>query len=255
MTQQAIALVDGRIIRRMLPDAVEEIMLGLLWGRADALFTPAFWATQVWILLEQWGGKPDLRSGSSLAEEVAACLLGGYGIRGELGRAAFLRLRDCGLLEEHAPDERRLEAMLREPFCLGGKHFRYRYPRIKARFLAASLTRLRETVLPDSSDRAFRDALVTLPGVGMKTASWITRNWLQSDQVAILDVHVQRAGQILGLFKADERLPRDYLSMESRFVQFAESLGVPASTLDLVMWKQMRRVPLLVRQRKAGQSL
>jgi N-glycosylase/DNA lyase len=248
MAQVAITLAGDRIIRRTLPDPDEELMPGLVWGRAEALFTPAFWATQVWIFREQQlVAKPDLRSGESLAEEVAACLLGGHGIRGELGRAAFLRLRDRGLLE-YVPDEYQVEVALREPLLVGGKWVRYRFPKAKAKFLSLSLSRLQEIDIPLDSDRTFRNALLALPGVGMKTASWITRNWLKSDQVAILDVHVMRAGQILGVFREEDRLPAGYLSMESRFLQFSKLLGEPASILDLVIWMLMRRVPSITVQ-------
>jgi N-glycosylase/DNA lyase len=249
MVQQSVALVNGCVIRKTLPGPLDTLMPGLSWGHADALFTPAFWATQTWIFLEERrGAKLDLHSGETFAEEVAACLLGGYSIRGELAKAAFLRLRDRGLLGVNEPDEWRFEEALREPFSIEGKQVKYRFPRTKARFLAQSIKRLQKNDLPISSGRALRDALVALPGIGMKTASWITRNWLQSDQVAILDVHVQRAGQIIGLFSIADRLPRDYLSMESRFIKFAELLAVPASVLDLVIWKQMRRIPSLVGQ-------
>jgi len=241
IAQTVAALVGGRIIQRTLPGPTEELTPGLPWGRAEALFTPAFWATQVWIFQEQVGRQPTLRSGQNLAEEVAACILGGYGIRGECSRAAFLRLRDRGLLER-APNVDQIEAALLEPLFLGERAVRYRFPHTKARLLAASLSRLCESDIPMSSDRAFRNALLDLPGIGLKTASWITRNWLHSNHVAILDVHVLRAGQLLGFFREQDRLPRDYLSMEERFLRFAELLGEPASLLDLVIWMQMRRV-------------
>src|SRR3954465_9396541 len=248
MAQITVALVGDRIIRRTLPDPEEELMPGLAWGLADALFTPAFWATQVWIFREQCSGSgPSLRSGESLAEEVAACLLGGYGIRGELSHAAFLRLRERGLLEREV-DEYEIERALREPLRVDERWVKYRFPKIKAKFLAASLSLLRKKDFKRESDRVFRDELLILPGIGMKTASWITRNWRQSDQVAILDMHVRRAGQILGIFNEYDCLPRDYLSMEERFLRFASSLGEPPSLLDLVIWMQMRRVTSIAGQ-------
>jgi thermostable 8-oxoguanine DNA glycosylase len=249
MRQTIAALVDDRVIRRTLPSSTEELAPGVSWGRAEALFTPAFWATQAWIFRNQRREfKPNFRSGQSLAEEVAACILGGYGIRGELSRAAFLRLRERGLLGDQEHDEVQLEKALREPLLINGKIVRYRFPRAKARFLAASLARLHDMEVPTSSDRAFREALLVLPGIGLKTASWITRNWLDSNNVAILDVHVQRAGQLLGIFREEDRLPRDYLSMEERFLRFAALLDEPASILDLVIWTQMRRIPSTVSQ-------
>ncbi|MDZ3993341.1 hypothetical protein PspTeo4_24872 [Pseudomonas sp. Teo4] len=47
---------------------------------------------------------------------------------------------------------------------------------------------------PLHSGRALRDWLLELPGIGYKTASWVARNWLDADDVAILDIHILRAG-------------------------------------------------------------
>lgn len=253
MDQTLNALVTGRVLTRTLPDPLEELAPGVKWGRAEALFTPAFWAAQVWILREQnWRVIRHMRSGETLEEEVAACLLGGYGIRGELSHAAFVRLRDRGLLGKRAADEESIVQALREALPVGDKAIHYRFPRAKGKLLASCLSNLRSRRLPTTSDVAFRDALLELPGVGLKTASWITRNWLQSDRVAILDIHVQRAGQIMGLFRAEDRLPRDYLPMERRFLAFADALGEPASVLDLVIWTQMRQAPSVVVQMLAS---
>lgn len=248
MVQVIHALVKGHVLCRTLPDPSEELLPGLLWGRADALFTPSFWAAQTWMFREERGGhKPDFRSGRTLPEEIAACLLGGHGIRGELSHAAFLRLREQGLLEG-VPREDLLEAALREPLVIAGKPVRYRFPRVKASILASSLSQVRGESIPLNPHRAFRNSLLSLPGVGPKTASWITRNWLQSDCVAILDVHVQRAGEMLGIFSDRDRVQRDYFSMEERFLGFADLVGEPASILDLVIWRQMRRASSTVAQ-------
>ncbi|MGK7863061.1 hypothetical protein [Falsiroseomonas sp. E2-1-a4] len=64
-----------------------------------------------------------------------------------------------------------------------------------------------------------------LNGIGPTTASWIARNWLGAASVAILDIHVIRAGQLIGLFEQEVRLPRDYFGMERRFLDFAEAVG------------------------------
>ena len=79
-----------------------------------------------------------------------------------------------------------------------------------------------------------------LPGIGPKTASWIVRNWLGSDDVAILDVHVLRAGILMGLFPEDCRLPKDYEVLEKKFLDFARAIQVRASLLDAIMWRDMR---------------
>jgi N-glycosylase/DNA lyase len=76
-------------------------------------------------------------------------------------------------------------------------------------------------------------------GIGLKTASWITRNWRDSDRVAVIDIHIQRAGQHIGLFK-NESPSKNYFEMEQRFLVFADILGARASELDTIMWSHMK---------------
>jgi hypothetical protein len=91
------------------------------------------------------------------------------------------------------------------------------------------------------------DALVCLPGVGPKTASWVVRNWRRSDKVAILDVHIARAGRIAGFRPADWDPARHYPAMESAFLRFSEAIGVRPSVLDGIMWDYMRCIGPLAR--------
>jgi hypothetical protein len=48
------------------------------------------------------------------------------------------------------------------------------------------------------------------------------------------------------LFRGDERLPRDYLRLEQRYLQFADAIRADPSQLDLVIWKTMKRSTRLV---------
>ena len=89
---------------------------------------------------------------------------------------------------------------------------------------------------------------MTLPGVGAKTASWIVRNWLGSDQVAILDIHVVRAGLLMNLFSPQDDVRKNYPCMEAKFITFSRALGVPTSGLDALIWKMMRTTPKLVKR-------
>jgi thermostable 8-oxoguanine DNA glycosylase len=92
----------------------------------------------------------------------------------------------------------------------------------------------------DLSDMELRELLIGMPGIGYKTASWVVRNHRTSREVAVLDVHIIHAGRILGLFRNNETPIRDYLSLESRFVDLAMELDVPTWLLDAVMWQHMR---------------
>ena len=192
---QAIILKRGQRYRRSrLPNADVELMPGVRWGNYEQLMTPAFWAVRAQIHQESVDAE-GFRLGRTLREEVAACLLGGYGMGAELALAAFKRLQGEGVLTG-TPSMRELEGLLSQPIQLSDKTVQYRFPRQKARFLSCALLVIDE--LAHLKGVVLRNALLEIPGIGPKTASWITRNWCGSDEVAILDVHICRACEIAG---------------------------------------------------------
>ncbi|RRH96905.1 hypothetical protein EH240_21680 [Mesorhizobium tamadayense] len=84
--QQVVALAASQPIFLNLPAPDTEVMSNVLWGRFEDVFTPAFWAAQAWMDPSHADGNFSL--GRSLAEELAACLLGGHGAPAEVGLAA-----------------------------------------------------------------------------------------------------------------------------------------------------------------------
>jgi thermostable 8-oxoguanine DNA glycosylase len=220
--------------------ANDEVVPGVLFGSPEWVPTPAFWAA----LADQCGEEADdyvSPAGTPLAEDVAFCLLGGYGIKMELNRAAWERLSSAGVFQANPiPSRHELERLLSEPLNVNGRLQRYRFPRQRADRLFVALTSINEFPPPTDDSTRFRDSLMKLPGIGPKTASWIVRNWSGSDDVAILDVHVLRAGAMIGLFPENYRLPKDYLTLERRFLDFAKALQVRASLLDALIWREMR---------------
>jgi thermostable 8-oxoguanine DNA glycosylase len=229
---------------RLFPDPAECVLPGVEWGRADELFTPAFWRFQA---LDVGTCAPaNFRLGNTLEEELAACLVGGYGIPAEVGVAAFDHLRQSGVLFRADPSPELFYRVLSEPLQLGTGTVRYRFPAQKSRYLSAALQRIRDDPPQETNHVGFRNWFLQLKGVGMKTASWITRNWLQSDQVAIIDIHIFRAGLLVGLFSPSERPSASYLSMEERFLAFARAIEVRPSVLDALIWRQMRSARRLV---------
>ena len=82
--------------------------------------------------------------------------------------------------------------------------------------------------------------MLSFEGIGPKTALWIVRNYLDSDDVAIIDVHVLRACRRMKLFPDEISLPRDYGALEEKFLNFANAIKVRASLLDAVMWVETR---------------
>ncbi len=237
-----VAVIGNEMRSIELPPSHERIGTGWLeWGGADEIGSPAYWASQAWMWGEEY--PTHYKLGGTLRDELLACLLGGYGIPAEVGLAAYERLSAAD-----RDDPRRLvctdEAtrMLSIPLNVGGRQIRYRFAAQKGRYVSAALARL-DAIDDGADDLTLRNALTTLPGVGLKTASWIVRNWRASDCVSILDVHIIRAARMLHLFDPDWRVERHYGLMEAAYLNFATAIGSRASILDSVMWMSMRQLP------------
>jgi N-glycosylase/DNA lyase len=212
--------------------------LRFYWGQVHELGTAAYWTEQT----RRRQTPTDFALGKTLAEEIAACLLGGYGIPAAVGLAAFREVREKGLLDG-APSAAQVEAVLAIPIRVPGRAslVRYRFARQRSQRLAAALEVLDASTPPDDS-LELRAWLMRLPGIGPKTASWIVRNHHACDQVAIIDIHVHRAGIAAGFFSSAWRLPRDYAIFEDAFCQVAAVAGVSAASLDACIWDQMQRL-------------
>lgn len=231
----------GLSIRRLLPDPDAEVVPGVRWGRPELVPSAAFWADLVGRATERTDGFVN-REGT-LQEEVGFCLLGGYGVTAEINDAVHDRLVLAGFfVPGRRPDEREIEALLLEPVSIGERSVRYRFPHQRAGRLAVALRMVEDDPPPTANALAFRRQLMRIPGIGPKTASWIARNWLGSDEVAILDIHIIRAGVLMGLFDRSQRVPRDYEALERRFLEFCSALGARPSLLDAVMWRAMRNI-------------
>ena len=246
MSQQGAVFLGPAVVQFELPEPSVELWPGLRWGALDAFPTPAYWAYQV-LARRVSGGTLRHRLGSTLAEEVAACLLGGHGVPSEVGLAAFEHLRSQGLLGD-TPTTDEVHAVLLQPLVVDGRTVHYRFAFRKATFVAAALRALANATPPQDQGRSLRDWLLQLDGVGYKTASWVARNWLNADDVAILDVHLIRAGVLGGFLDAALSVPRNYLALEEQFLRFSDALGVRASELDAIIWYEMMSSPRTVRR-------
>ncbi len=218
----------------------DEVVPGVRYGRQEWVPTPAYWAAMADLEGDEVDDYVSPR-GTPLAEDLAFCVLGGYGVKMELNRAAWERLDEVGALRaDDVPSAAEFEALLSEPLLVNGRLHKYRYPKQRSGRLHFALKAIRDTP-PDTKDpMVFRSSMMELPGIGPKTASWIVRNHIGSDNVAILDVHVLRAGTMIGLFPETYRLPGDYEALELKFLKFAQALQVRASILDAIMWREMR---------------
>ncbi len=234
-----------QVVEREVPAPETNVLPNVFWGRPEVLFTPAYWMTQHWM---REGNLPPRSHGlgQTLEEEVVACLLGGHGIPAEVGLAAFERLRSRGLISAPCLDADTFSRNLREPLTVSGRQTTYRFWSQKANYIATALRTLTEHSAPRESPHELRDYLMRLPGIGPKTASWIVRNWLGSNEVAILDIHIVRAGRLMNLYSITDRVESHYFEMERRFLDLAFAIGAPASDLDALIWSEMRRTPRLV---------
>lgn len=246
--QSAWGETNGSYTQILMPNADTEVVPGVLWGLPEEIFSPAFWKYQSQLKREK-GEHCDYQLGRTLLEEVSVCLLGGYGMPAELGLAAFHRLRDEGLLDGFATRSE-IKSALSRPFQIKGRARKYRFISQKAEYLSSALSQLRDVTLSEDH-RASRDYLTTIKGIGPKTASWVIRNYLGSDDVAILDVHIVRAGVTAGLFKMNANPSTSYYQLEEKFLSFCQALDEPASLLDSIMWDFMRRIgPACKKSRK-----
>lgn len=239
MKQRMDALIGDQHHVLELPSPGEELMEGLQWGRFDHFFTPAYWFSQVWYHRAS-SSAVIYRLGDTLVEEVVACLLGGHGLSAEVGLAAYERLKRRGFFSALTCEREEVCTALSEPLIIRGRTVRYRYPKQRSKFVSEAINRLGCETAPISNDMALRDWLLTFKGIGPKTASWITRNFLNSDNVAILDIHIFRAGLLAGLFRPNQTVAKHYTLLEDRLVGFSQALGVRLSILDTLMWLQMR---------------
>lgn len=227
-------------VYQSLPNPAEELMPGVKWGNCDEFFTPAYWKMQ-YHLNEEAFSLEFYRISQNFLEEVCACILGGYGMRSETGVLAFERLKKRKLLKPGS-SKAAIEKALAEPFRIFDRQVRYRFPRQKAIYLASLLNRKDLKKIPMQNDLLLREWLLSVKGIGMKTASWVTRNWLGSTNVAILDVHIYRAGLIAGFFQPGMTIERDYMNLEHRYLTFSAALGVNSASLDSLMWLQLKEL-------------
>lgn len=207
------------------------------WGQPWQYMSAAYWigVTEEWRSLNPIRERPH-RLGTTFEEEVVACMLGGHGVTFEMNVGAFHALQQAGLMGTAADASAEdLSAVLHQPITIGERKTNYRYPNQKASRIAEALKRLRNEPLPAEPLDA-RDWLMTFRGIGPKTASWIVRNHYDTDHVAIIDIHVQRAGVKAGVFDPSWSPLRNYWTMESAFLEWARIGDVPAGDLDAVIW-------------------
>ena len=240
MTQTFSFWLGDREVRRELPDAQSPVLPGIRWGEPWNLFTPAYWVSQLWMAELDTKESSPYHAQGGLAQELTFCLLGGFGITAELATAAFRTCCDAGLVDELNASPADWAEVLGRQLVVGGRSMKYRYPNQKAIYLADAMRCVSEGSADMSDGRALRDSLLSIRGVGPKTAGWVARNLLDSDDVAILDIHIVRAGLLCDLFRPEQKVEREYFEMEASYIEMCRALKVRPAVLDCLIWDQMR---------------
>ena len=222
------------------PHPGKELLPGVEWGHFDRFYTPAYWKLQYAVTC--FSELPTtFQLGQDVIEEVVACLLGGFGLRAELGLQAFDRLKCRQLIQPGVQEDKIKEALSQPFYTKNNRKATYRFYNQKSKYIANFLNRNDLAMAFTYDDIQFRNWLLDVKGIGPKTASWITRNWFKSERVAIIDVHILRAGIIAGIFNANANVNSEYFDLERRYLEFCHALNVLPSYMDSLMWLNMRQ--------------
>jgi len=209
---------------------------GINWQEAGKRFTKSYWEVQYHLVDSSFSS---FQIGVNLKEEVVACLLGGYGLKAELGLLAFHRIKNLRLISSKATLSE-IENAISTPFMLDGNEVHYRFPHQKSKYIFNFLHRDDIEELEHLCGSELRNRLLSVKGIGPKTASWIARNYGNCEDVAIVDIHIYRAGRLAGFVNPLWNMQKDYYKIEKSFLDFCHSINALPSKMDSIMWNQMK---------------
>lgn len=215
---------------------LSELLSDINWKEAGKRFTKSFWEVQYHL---DDTTSCDYKLGTNLKEEVVACLLGGYGFKAEIGLLAFHRIKNLRLIRTGVSlDE--IEDAISAPYRWSGKEVHYRFSHQKSKYIYWFLQRKDLDEFETLCGSKLRDKLLTIKGIGPKTASWIARNYGNCEDVAIIDIHIYRAGRLAGFVNPKWNVQKDYYKIEESFLDFCHSINALPSKMDSIMWNQMK---------------
>lgn len=240
--EQTLYTISARekIRELKLPPKTARVLAGVRWGNYAEPFTPAYWKASLWLSEKPEKKRDQPSNKEELIKEVVFCLLGGFGIKAEASYAFQSKLLATGLLLNGKLTEKKIVHLLKQRAAWGGRNYSFRFPNTKGRYIHSAIHYILKNHAP-SQPKELRDWLLQIPGIGHKTAGWIVRNHLNSDEVAIIDIHLHRAGRLMELFDDRPLNKKTYHYFENRFIRFASALNVKASALDMLIWDSMRQ--------------
>lgn len=202
-------------------------------------------------------------SEEELWSELVSCILGSR-VRYETAKACSAQLLKTGLLDVFGmlknPEyyEKAITKELSKPIYppLKGKiGSRYRYPKSKSNCILVTATKIyREDemtikgILNSANDgyEARETLIKKCKGIGPKQASLFLRNIKFSDDLAILDCHVERYMRLIQLKDSlgliDRQKIHPYFKNENKLRIYAMSKKKSLATLDIGIWTVMRLV-------------
>ena len=100
---------------------------------------------------------------------------------------------------------------------------------------------IKSTIKNFSNVHDLREWLVAnVKGMGYKEAGHFMRNSGVGKNIAILDRHILRNLQLLGVIKVMPKTlsKKAYIAIEKKMINFANKIGIPLDHLDLVFWRK-----------------
>ena len=240
--QEVYCFNENKEFSMNLPNPNENVFDTIKWGKFEEFFTPAFWRAQTWFFELRNDAALTYQLGETFEEEVVACLLGGHGIPSEMGIAKFNQFKDSQIFSSESISLEIIENIMHAPVYLDGKNKKYRFAKQKSKYIYDALTKISCVNEKEKSDLELRNFLLSVNGIGLKTASWIVRNYRNSNDVAILDIHLYRAGLLAGFFTENDKIEKNYFAMEKKFLHFCKHLDIQTSKLDAVIWRVMKEL-------------
>ncbi|MFW5898672.1 MAG: DNA lyase [Candidatus Saliniplasma sp.] len=98
---------------------------------------------------------------------------------------------------------------------------------------------LKEKIGSFSDQKKARDWIVrNVKGLGMKEASHLLRNIGKGDELAILDRHILKNLDEMGVIDGIPKTltEKRYLKIEKKMESFSEEIDIPLAHLDLLLW-------------------
>lgn len=195
--------------------------------------------------------------------ELVSCILGSK-VRYETANSCVHHLAEAGFLDVSKiltrPEEtetklmREMNKPIFAPFS-NGTGCRCRHPKSRSKFIVRTAIRIykqndttiKSILEPCCNAFQARDSLIRIClGIGPKQASLFLRNISYSDDLAILDSHVLRYMNLLGLNESVSQLfstkTDQYLKKENILSMYAIANKRKLGTLDIAIWTVMRVV-------------